>query len=48
VVDACGGEFTTAFVCRNLGRRCISCDMDESAMIRGQDRLDGKEPGLVG
>src|SRR5207245_2185095 len=41
VVDPCGGGFTTAVACRDLGRRCISCDIDEAAVIRGQDRLAG-------
>jgi site-specific DNA-methyltransferase (adenine-specific) len=48
VVDTCGGGFTTAVACRNLGRRCISCDIDEGCVIRGQDRLARKSPGLVG
>ena len=48
VVDTCGGGFTTAVACRNLGRRCIACDTDKAAVIRGQDRLSGKEPGLFG
>jgi ParB-like chromosome segregation protein Spo0J len=48
VVDTCGGGFTTAVACRNLGRRCISCDIDSSAVVRGQDRLAGKSPGLAG
>ncbi len=39
VVDPCGGGFTTALACRNLGRRCISCDRDEASVIRGQERL---------
>jgi ParB-like chromosome segregation protein Spo0J len=30
VVDPCGGGFTTAVACRNLGRRCVSCDIDET------------------
>jgi site-specific DNA-methyltransferase (adenine-specific) len=47
VVDPCAGGFTTAVACRNLGRRCISCDIDRSAVIRGQDRLAAKAPGLV-
>jgi ParB-like chromosome segregation protein Spo0J len=47
VVDTCGGGFTAAVGCRKLGRRCIACDSDEAAVIRGQDRLDGKGPGLV-
>jgi ParB-like chromosome segregation protein Spo0J len=48
VVDTCGGGFTTAIACRNLGRRCVSCDIDEAAVILGQDRLAGKTSGLVG
>ena len=39
VVDPCGGGFTTALACSRLGRRCISCDIEEAAVIRGQDRL---------
>jgi site-specific DNA-methyltransferase (adenine-specific) len=39
VVDPCGGGFTTALACRNLGRRCVSCDVDERAVVRGQERL---------
>ena len=30
VVDTCGGGFTTAVACRNLGRRCIACDIDQA------------------
>jgi hypothetical protein len=48
VVDPCAGGFTTAVACRNLGRGCISCDIDEAAVTWGQDRLAGREPGLVG
>jgi DNA modification methylase/ParB-like chromosome segregation protein Spo0J len=48
VVDPCGGGFTTAVACKRLGRRCISCDIDEAAVIRGQDRLAGKTPVPVG
>ncbi len=48
IVDTCGGGFTTAVACRNLGRRCIACDIDKAAVIRGQDRLAGKSPDLVG
>jgi ParB-like chromosome segregation protein Spo0J len=47
VVDPCGGGFTTAVACRNIGRRCIACDIDEAAVIRGQDRLTGQTPVLV-
>ncbi len=39
VVDPCGGGFTTALACVRLGRRCISCDIEEAAVIRGQDRI---------
>lgn len=48
VVDPCGGGFTTAVACRNLGRRCVSCDFDETAVIRGQERLAGGRAGLAG
>jgi ParB-like chromosome segregation protein Spo0J len=48
VVDPCGGGFTTAVACRNLGRRCISCDIEETAVIRGQERLAGETAGLAG
>jgi ParB-like chromosome segregation protein Spo0J len=39
VVDPCGGGFTTAVACRNLGRRCISGDKDRETVLRGQERL---------
>jgi DNA modification methylase len=39
VVDTCSGSFTTALACRNLGRRCVSCDVDEQAVLAGQERL---------
>jgi site-specific DNA-methyltransferase (adenine-specific) len=39
VVDPCGGGFTTAVACERLGRRCVSCDLDEAAVIRGRERL---------
>lgn len=48
VVDPCGGGFTTALACRNQGRRCISCDIDETAVIRGQERLAGETAGMAG
>jgi site-specific DNA-methyltransferase (adenine-specific) len=48
VLDPLGGGFTGAVACRNLGRCCIACDIDKAAVIRGQDRLAGKEPGLTG
>jgi hypothetical protein len=28
--------------------RCLACDIDAAAVMRGQDRLAGREPGLVG
>ena len=43
VVDTCGGGFTTAVACRNLGRRCISCDIDKAEVIR--DRIGS--PGSI-
>jgi site-specific DNA-methyltransferase (adenine-specific) len=39
VVDPCGGGFTTAVACRNLGRRCIACDVDEQSVALGLERL---------
>ena len=42
VLDACGGSFTTAVACRNLGRRCISCDVDERAVAIGHERLSAE------
>jgi hypothetical protein len=39
VVDPCGGGFTTAVACQIHGRRCISCDVDEQAVLRGAERL---------
>lgn len=41
VVDPCAGGFTTAVACRNLGRRCVSCDVDKRAVLSGQERLAG-------
>ena len=44
VVDPCGGGFTSAVACRDLGRRCVACDVDRSCVVRGQERLvRGKE-----
>jgi ParB-like chromosome segregation protein Spo0J len=39
IVDPLAGGFTTAVACLNLGRRCVAGDIDESVVIRGQDRL---------
>jgi hypothetical protein len=40
IVDPCGGGFTTAEACFRLGRKCISCDVDDDCVNRGQERLD--------
>ena len=47
VVDPLGGGFTTAVACKRLGRRCISCDIEKAAVIRGQDRLAGKSTAIA-
>ena len=47
VVDPLGGAFTTAVACKRLSRRCISCDNEKAAVIRGQDRLDEAEVSNV-
>ncbi|WP_166831549.1 DNA methyltransferase [Thalassoroseus pseudoceratinae] len=39
VVDPCGGGFTTAAACQNLGRKCISCDSDKANVVVGRQRL---------
>ena len=39
VVEPCGGGFTTAVACRNLGRRCIACDINEGFVKNGLERL---------
>ncbi len=39
VIDPCGGSFTTAVACRNLGRRFIGCDVDEECVQMGWERL---------
>ena len=39
VVDPCGGGFTTAVACRNLGRRFIGCDVEQGCVSRGSERL---------
>ena len=39
VVDPVGGGFTTAVACYRLGRRCISCDCEESYVEDGRRRL---------
>ena len=39
VIDPCAGGFTTALACHRLGRRCISCDTDEVAVVKGHERL---------
>jgi DNA modification methylase len=48
VCDPCGGGFTVASACQRLGdRSCVSCDIDEAAVIRGQNRLAGKSATTV-
>jgi hypothetical protein len=44
VVDTCGGGFTTAVACRNLGRRFIGCDISAECVSKGQARLAGLSP----
>jgi len=39
VVDPCGGSFSSAVACRNLGRRFIGCDIDQECVARGRERL---------
>jgi site-specific DNA-methyltransferase (adenine-specific) len=45
VVDPFGGGFTTAVACYNLGRRCISCDVDQLAVEGGRERLAQVQSG---
>jgi DNA modification methylase len=39
IVDLCGGGFTTAVACRNLGRRFVGCDCDKQWVLAGQRRV---------
>ena len=39
VVDPFGGGFTTAAACYRLGRRCLSCDINDEAVQNGLERL---------
>ena len=39
IVDPCGGSFTSAEACRNMGRRFIGCDVDADAVNKGHERL---------
>jgi hypothetical protein len=48
VVDPCGGGFTTAVACRNLGRQCIACDVDETCVQRGIERLSSSSGSAKG
>ena len=47
VVDPCGGGFTTAVACRNLGRRFVGCDIEERCVSRGWERLAVQDATLV-
>ncbi len=39
ILDPCGGGFTTAEACRNLGRRFVGCDVQKKHVAAGQKRL---------
>ena len=39
ICNPCGGGFTTALACRNLGRRFVGCDIDERCVLAGQEQL---------
>ena len=39
VCDPCGGSFTTAVACRDLGRKFIGCDEELASVLKGQERL---------
>jgi hypothetical protein len=39
VCDPCGGSFTTALACKELGRRFVGCDVDRESVLKGQERL---------
>lgn len=39
VIDTCGGGFTTAVACLKNHRRFIGCDVDQAAVVKGQERL---------
>ena len=41
VIDPCGGGFTNAVACRNLGRRFVGCDVSAECVSKGQERLAG-------
>ena len=39
VIDPCSGGFTTAIACHRQGRHFIGCDVDQVAVVKGQQRL---------
>jgi site-specific DNA-methyltransferase (adenine-specific) len=41
VCDPCGGSFTTALACKQLGRRFVGCDVSAECISKGQARLAG-------
>ena len=41
VIDPCGGGFTIAVACQNLGRRFVGCDVSAECVSKGQERLAG-------
>ena len=44
IVDTCGGGFTGAVACKNLGRRFVGCDDNAENVSKGQARLAGLTP----
>jgi len=40
VLDLFGGSFTTAMACKNLNREFISCDIDNTYVEKGKERLN--------
>jgi site-specific DNA-methyltransferase (adenine-specific) len=47
IIDTCGGSFTTAPACRNMGRRFIGCDIDEQCVLKGLKRLADTPVGIA-
>ena len=46
VIDPCGGSFTTPEACLRQNRRCISCDIQKTCVLRGQERLQQAQQQL--
>lgn len=47
VVDPFGGSFTTAVACKRLGRRCLSCDIDQACVATGHERMKEVDLGKL-